>query len=87
VEAVQEPALTVHVKHPFRYDEVLEWMHPNGSRGTLAVDSITLDGQRINQAHPGTLVQVMIEENVSLPECTILRRRKPGSDTGRWRVE
>ena len=69
-------AYLMDVKNPFRVDEEIEWIGPRMEGGWLRITSITKpDGQSTQQAHCGTVVEVLLEGN-DLPPSAILRRKR-----------
>ncbi len=85
IDLIDDDTYTVSVKNPFAVGEEVEWIGPltsdetetalNG--GKVEIKTINeLSGKVRERSHCGTTVLVTLKDGDSLPEHSILRRRK-----------
>jgi putative protease len=68
-------SVVIEVKNAIIAGETLEWITP-GTSGTAEVIALgSLDGEAVDQVHPGTVAVMELDENSALDTNTIFRRR------------
>ncbi len=68
------------VKNPFAVGDILEWIAPNDTAGSVAVESIVdAAGEAIERSHCGTAIDVRFGQGTQLQEMTILRTPREDS--------